>query len=334
MRSPDPTPCNHHHSFDTGNEAGERGTRLVMIITAVMMVVEITAGWWFNSMALLADGWHMSSHALAIGLSTFAYTAARRYAHDHRFAFGTWKIEVLAGFASAVFLMGIAAYMVIGSVERLLAPSPIRFREAIVVAVVGLAVNVVCALILHRAHEHQHAHDHAAGHRHHHDLNLRSAYLHVLTDALTSVLAIAALAGGMLFGWLWLDPAMGIVGATLVAIWAWGLIADTTAVLLDREMDHPIVEEVRRAVQEQFSWSQSCEIADLHIWRVGRRHYACIISLVSQNPALTPKTVRDGLDRFSALAHVTVEINRHPVGPSPRPAHASSEADSPTRAGP
>jgi len=310
MRSSEPASWNHRHVFDTGNEAAERGTRVVMVITAVMMVVEIVAGWWFNSMALLADGWHMSSHALAIGLSAFAYAAARRYAHDHRFAFGTWKIEILAGFASAVFLMGIAGYMVIGSVERLLAPTPIRFREAIVVAAVGLAVNVVCALILHRAHEHQHAHDHAAGHPHHHDLNLRSAYLHVLTDALTSVLAIVALAGGMVFGWLWLDPVMGIVGAALVAIWAWGLIGDTTAVLLDREMDHPIVGEVRRAVEEKFPWSGSCKIADLHVWRVGRRHYACIISLVSQDPAVTPDTVRDDLTRFSALAHVTVEINR------------------------
>ena len=215
-----PADSRHSHVFNVGNHAAERSTRAVMWITAAMMVVEIAAGWWYNSMALLADGWHMSSHALAIGLSAFAYAAARRYSRDPRFAFGTWKIEILGGFASAILLLGIAALMVAGSIERLLAPGAIGYREAIVVAVVGLMVNVVCALILGHAHDHDHDHDHHDdGHdHHHHDLNLRSAYIHVIADAATSVLAIAALTGGLLFGWAWLDPVMGIVGAILVAL--------------------------------------------------------------------------------------------------------------------
>ncbi len=214
MHTHDLTPWIHDHRFDKGSAAAERSTKAVMWITATTMVVEIWAGWTFNSMALLADGWHMSSHALAIGLSAFAYVAARRYAGDSTFAFGTWKIEILGGFASALLLVGIAGLMVFGSVERLFNPHQIQFQQAIAVALVGLVVNVVCAVILERG-----GHDHDAesqGHPHH-DLNLRSAYVHVVADAATSVLAIIALAGGMLWGWIWLDPVMGIVGAGLVA---------------------------------------------------------------------------------------------------------------------
>jgi Co/Zn/Cd efflux system component len=215
MHTDDLSQWTHHHRFDTGNEAGERGARSVMWITLAMMVVEIVAGWSFNSMALLADGWHMSSHALAIGLSAFAYAAARGHAADGRYAFGTWKMEVLAGFASAILLLGIAALMVYGSVERIITPQPIHYVEAIAVAAVGLAVNLVSAWILGTAHHHDHHHDseqlhgnaHRHGAEHHHDLNLKSAYLHVAADAATSVLAIVALAGGWLWGWSWLDPA-------------------------------------------------------------------------------------------------------------------------------
>ena len=253
MHTDDLSAWTHDHVFNEGNHAAERGTRAVMWITAAMMVVEILAGWWFNSMALLADGWHMSSHAVAIGLSAFAYAAARRYARDPRFAFGTWKIEVLGGFASAIFLLGVAATMVFASVERMFSPQPIHYREALVVAAVGLVVNIVCALILAGAHEHhdhhhhhgEHAHGHHAHHGDHQDLNLRSAYLHVVADAVTSVLAIIALFGGWLYGWSWLDPTMGIVGAVLIAVWAKNLLGETGKVLLDREMDHPVVEEIR-----------------------------------------------------------------------------------------
>ncbi|MDD5250793.1 MAG: CDF family Co(II)/Ni(II) efflux transporter DmeF [Rhodocyclaceae bacterium] len=301
----------HPHVFDEANFAAERGTRLVMLITAAMMVVEIVAGWWYNSMALLADGWHMSSHALAIGLSAVAYMAARRYAHDPRFAFGTWKIEVLAGFSSALFLLGIAAWMVVSSVERLYSPQSIHFGEAIVVAVIGLIVNIVCALILgnaHHGHDHDHGHD-GHGH-HHHDLNLKAAYLHVVADAATSVLAIVALAGGMLFGWTRLDPVMGIVGAVLVAAWARTLIRDTGRILLDCEMDNPVVDAVREAIHGDPSWGASTRIADLHVWRVGKQRYACIVGVVTGAAEATPDAIKATLARHEELAHITVEINR------------------------
>lgn len=308
----------HDHAFNEGNPKAERGTRMVMWITAVMMVVEIIAGWWFNSMALLADGWHMSSHAFAIGMSAFAYAAARKYADDARFAFGTWKIEVLGGFASAIFLLGVAVLMVVGSVERIVSPQPIHYQEAIVVALLGLVVNIICALILgnahhhdqgHHHHAHHHDHGHAHGH-HHHDLNLKSAYLHVIADAATSVLAIIALVGGMLYGWAWLDPVMGIVGAMLVASWAKGLLIETGTVLLDREMDHPVVAEIREVV-EPVPNAGDTRITDLHVWRVGQGTYACEISLLTRDGALTPAKVREQLSIHDEIVHVTVEINRY-----------------------
>jgi cation diffusion facilitator family transporter len=302
----------HDHVFDTGSAVAERSTRIVMWITAATMVVEIVAGWWFNSMALLADGWHMSSHAVAIGLSAMAYATARRYATDPRFTFGTWKIEVLGGFASAIFLLGVALMMVVASVERILAPQPIQYREAIVVAVLGLAVNVVCALILGRAHHHDHGHAHAHGpddhHHHHHDLNLRSAYLHVIADAATSVLAIVALVGGLIYGWSWLDPVMGIVGAILVANWARGLIVDTSKVLLDREMDHPVVDEIRDAVEAGPEGGDT-KIADLHVWRVGKQVYSCALTVVTHDRSLTPNDVRRRLAVHEEIVHSTIEVH-------------------------
>lgn len=303
----------HDHVFDPGSAAAERGTRAVMWITAVAMVVEIAAGWWFNSMALLADGWHMSSHALAIGLAVVAYAAARRHAKDPRFAFGTWKIEVLAGFAGAILLLGVAALMVVGSIERILSPQAILYREAIVVAVLGLGVNVVCALILGQAHHHDHDHGHSHSHDHHHghDLNLKSAYLHVLADAATSVLAIVALAGGWLYGWSWLDPVMGIVGAVLVALWAKGLIAETAKVLLDREMDHPVVQEIRDVVQTGPEAGDT-RLTDLHVWRVGKQVYACALTVVTHDEDLTAATVRRRLAVHEEIVHATIEVHRCP----------------------
>jgi len=303
----------HEHVFDSGSHAAERGTRAVMWITAVTMIIEILAGWWFNSMALLADGWHMSSHTVAIGLSAFAYAAARHYATDPRFAFGTWKIEVLGGFASAIFLLGVALMMVVASVERIFSPQPIHYREAIFIAVIGLIVNVVCAVILARAHDHDHGHHHhhAQGHGHgdhHHDLNLKAAYLHVVADAATSALAIVALTGGWLYGWSWLDPVMGIVGAVLVAIWARNLLRETGAVLLDREMDHPIVEEIREVV-ETGPEDGDTRIADLHVWRVGKGKYSCALSVVTHDMNLTPVRVREQLARHDEIVHSTIEIH-------------------------
>ena len=307
----------HDHVFDESSETAERSTRLVMWITAAMMVLEITAGWLYNSMALLADGWHMSSHALAIGLSAMAYVTARTYAKDPRFAFGTWKIEVLAGFASALFLVGVAITMVIGSLERLISPQAIQYQEAMVVSVLGLAVNIVCALILGRAHHHDHGHDHGHSHEHahgahgahgHHDLNLKSAYLHVVADAFTSVLAIIALVGGWLYGWSWLDPVMGIVGAIMVALWAKGLLLETGKVLLDREMDHPVVAEIKDVVEAD---TQS-QVADLHVWRVGKKVYACALTVVTRDRALTPALVRERLSVHEEIIHSTIEIHQRP----------------------
>ena len=319
MHSHDLSAWRHDHVFDTGNAAAERGTRWVMWITLAMMAVEIAAGWFYNSMALLADGLHMSSHAVAIGLSAYAYATARRHAADPRYAFGTWKIEVLAAFASAVFLLVVVALMAWGSAERLFKPEPIHYPEAMAIAVIGLAVNLVCALILGKAHDHghhhHHGHDHGHDHQdhghHQHDLNLKSAYLHVIADAATSVAAIAALAGGWWLGWAWLDPVMGLVGAVLVAVWARGLIGETSKVLLDREMDHPVVDEIREVVAERGAASNTL-VADLHVWRVGRATYACAMTLVTHDDTLTPRHVREWLEVHEEIVHATLEIHRCP----------------------
>ena len=303
----------HEHVFDTGSAKAERGTHLVMWITLAMMVVEITAGLWFNSMALLADGWHMSSHALAIGLSAFAYAMARRYARDQRFAFGTWKIEVLAGFASAIFLLGVAGLMVFASIGRIVSPQPIHYTEAIAVALLGLAVNLASAVVLghaHHDHEHEHGH-HGPGHddhHGHHDLNLRAAYLHVMADAATSVLAIIALIGGWLYGWSWLDPVMGIAGAVLVAVWAKGLIVQSGKVLLDREMDAPVVAEIREVI-ETGSDAGEARITDLHVWRVGKKAYSCALTVVSHDRGLTALVVRERLGVHEEIVHSTIEVH-------------------------
>jgi len=303
----------HDHRYTTGNAAAERGTRLVTWITVATMLLEIIAGWWFNSMAVLADGWHMSSHALAIGLSAFAYGAARKYANDPSFAFGTWKIEVLASYTSAIFLLGVAAAMIFGSFERLLTPQDIHYPEAMAVAIFGLAINLICALILggahdHGHHHHDHGHDQGHGHQHdHHDLNLKAAYIHVLTDAATSVLAIAALAGGWFYGWAWLDPATGIVGAVLVAVWAKNLIVQSGRVLLDREMDHPVVAEIRDVIAALPADGQT-QLTDLHVWRVGTGAYACALSVLTHDAGLTPTSIRQALGIHQEIAHVTVEI--------------------------
>lgn len=315
MHTHNMTAFQHDHQFNAGNEAGERGTRLVMWITAAMMVVEIFAGWFTNSMALLADGFHMSSHAVAIGLSAFAYAAARKHSKDGRYAFGTWKIEILGGFASAIFLLVVVALMVYGSIERLFNPSPIHYKEAIAIAVVGLIVNIFSAFILGAAHDHGHSHGHAHEHGHggsdapHHDLNLKSAYVHVIADAATSVAAIAALIGGWMLGWSWLDPVIGIVGAIVVASWAKGLIVETSAVLLDREMNHPVVDEIREVIAEN-GVAGDTVIADIHVWRVGPATYSCALSLVTHDEQLTPAQVRGWLSIHEEVAHTTIEIQR------------------------
>lgn len=305
----------HSHVFDESNPLVERNTLWAVVLTAVMMVVEIAGGWLFNSMALLADGWHMSSHALALGLSVLAYGAARRYAHDTRFAFGTWKIEVLAGYTSALLLVGVAGLMLFQSVERLIAPSPIHYNEAIAIAVVGLLVNLVCAWLLKGGHGHSHDHAHHghephghAAHGHHQDLNLRSAYIHVVADAATSVLAIFALIGGKFWGASWLDPVMGIAGAGLVAVWAYGLLRDSGRVLLDAEMNAPVVAEIREVIAAS---PIRATLSDLHVWRVGKGKYSCIVSLVTSEN-VQPEYFKKQFRIHEELVHISVEINHCP----------------------
>lgn len=297
----------HVHDFDPGNPLGERGTRRVVLLTAAMMVVEIVAGWLTNSMALLADGWHMGTHVVALGIAAFAYWYARRHANDPRFAFGTWKVGVLAGFASAIVLGLVAVFMVYESVVRVMNPVPIRYGDAILVAIIGLAVNLLSAWFLHGHdghHDHGHSHGGNHAHGHGHDLNLRAAYLHVLADALTSVLAIVALLGGQFFGWDFLDPVMGIVGAVVISVWAWGLVRQTSRVLLDREMDAPVVQEIREALEDG-----DAVIVDLHVWRVGPGKFACIVGLVAANP-LPPDEYKRRVQIHEELVHVTVEVHR------------------------
>lgn len=294
----------HSHVFDEGNPLAEKNTARVVVLTALMMVVEIAGGYMLNSMALLADGWHMSSHALALGLSLLAYAFARRFARDARFAFGTWKIEVLGGYTSAILLVLVAGSMLFQSVERLISPSPIHYDLAIVIAIVGLLVNLACAWLLKGGHGHHHA-DHGHGH-HHHDLNLRSAYIHVIADAATSVLAILALIGGKYWGASWLDPVMGIAGAGLVAVWSYGLLRDSGRVLLDAEMNAPVVAGIREVIAAS---PTKAEISDLHVWRVGKGKYACILSLVTTDET-SPEYFRRQLGVHEELVHITVELNR------------------------
>ncbi|NIJ78478.1 cation diffusion facilitator family transporter [Xanthomonas campestris] len=312
--------CAQSHTFASANPLAERSTRKAVILTVVMMVVEIVGGWTLNSMALLADGWHMSSHALALGLALFAYRFARRNANDLRFSFGTWKVEVLGGYTSAILLLGVAGLMAFQSLERLFSPKPIQYQEATVIAVIGLLVNLICAWWLRDSHGHHHGHDHAHdghghghGHGHHHDghadLNLRAAYLHVMADAATSVLAIVALLAGMYWGVTWLDPIMGMVGAVLVAVWAGGLLRSTGRVLLDAEMDAPVVEEVKQVIAEL---PHAIDIGDLHVWRVGSDRYACVVSLVTA-ANIDADLVRTALQIHEELVHITVELQRPPA---------------------
>lgn len=309
----------HDHVFLGGNhERNERRTWLVIAITATMMVVEIVAGEVFGSMALIADGWHMSTHAGAMLIAALAYAYARRNARNPHFTFGTGKVGDLAGFASAVALALIALLIAWESAVRLYAPVAISFGEAIAVAVIGLVVNLVCAWLLRgdtsdhgHHHHHHHHHDHDHDHPHHDDHghgatdnNLRAAYLHVIADALTSVLAIAALVLGSLYGWTWMDPMMGIVGGLIIARWSWGLIRDTGRVLVDHgPVDENLPRQIRSAIE-----SPGDAIADLHVWQLGPGHYGAILSIRSREPR-APTAYREKLAHIAGLSHLTIEVD-------------------------
>lgn len=294
----------HHHYFNQEKKSAERKTLFVVLLTLSTMLIEIIAGWIYNSMALFADGWHMSTHATALSISLIAYILARKHANDKRFAFGTWKIEILGAYTSAI-LLGIVGLFVLGvSIERIFKPMEIIYDYALIVAIVGLIVNVVSALILQYDHNHHHHNDQEHHHHHEKDLNLQSAYIHVIADALTSVFAILALLGAKCYHWNWLDPFVGIIGSFLIFRWTFMLIKDTSGILLDREMDSPIIKEISEIIESD----GDSKISDLHFWRVAQNKYACILSIVAKNPCsiIAYKNKLKGIDE---LAHITIEIN-------------------------
>lgn len=295
----------HGHRFAGAAESvSERRTLLVVVLTGAMMVAEIVAGVMTGSMALLADGWHMGSHFAALGLAAFAYGFARRHAHDRRFTFGTGKVSPLSAFASASVLGLIAIVMAYESVQRLVSPVAIDFSTALIVAVIGLGVNLGSALLLSGGHHHHEPEDHGdEQHDHHHDHNLRAAYLHVLADALTSLLAIIALGGGVLLGLRWLDPVMGLAGAGVILWWSWGLIRRSSKVLLDMEANAVIAETIRSLIEAD----ADNRVADLHLWQVGTGHLALIVSIVTHHPR-PPEHYKGLLASVGSLSHVTVEV--------------------------
>lgn len=319
----------HSHAFGQDQKRpGETRTLIVIGITTIMMVVEIAAGIAFGSMALLADGLHMASHTAALSINAFAYIYARRHAHNEDFSFGTGKVNTLGGYTGAVLLAGFALVMAWESVDRLISPVEIAFNQAIFVAVVGLIVNGASVLILGQHHHpeqvqdlpdqydaHAHYHDHREdhhGHHHHHDHNLVSAYLHVLADALTSLLAIFALLGAKYFGFIWADPIMGIVGAVLVARWSLGLLYTTSTVLLDREGP----DDMRRIIKEKIEAEDDNRVADLHVWAVGPNIYSVIVSLVTHHPK-PPEHYKRLVPPGLGVMHMVVEV--HPCDERGRP---------------
>ncbi|MGU3347649.1 CDF family Co(II)/Ni(II) efflux transporter DmeF [Pseudomonas monsensis] len=295
----------HDHQFlGASHDENARRTLWVVALTFVMMIGEIAAGYITGSMALLADGFHMATHAGALGIAAAAYGFARRNANNRRYSFGTGKVGDLAGFASAMVL-GLVSLGIAGeSLFRLFEPTTVAFGEATVIAVVGLGVNILSAFLLmgHHGHDHGHQHDHSHAHHHHHDNNLRSAYVHVLADALTSVLAIAALLAGRYLGWVWLDPVMGIVGSIVIAKWAYNLMRDSAAVLLDTT-DEPVAAEIRELLET----SDDVRISDLHVWQVGPQARAAIVSVVAA-AGVTAEAIRERLAPVHELSHLTVEL--------------------------
>ena len=302
----------HDHVFlGSRHVHHERRTWLVVALTAMMMIGEITVGWYSGSMALLADGWHMATHAAALGIAGFAYLFARRQASNTLFTFGTGKFGDLAAFSSAIILAMIAAQIAYESVVRLINPVPIAYGEAIAVAGLGLAVNLVSAWLLRDDHSHHHGHAQDRHHdHHHHDNNLRAAYIHVMADAATSILAIVALVVAMYSQWVWADPAVGIVGSLVIASWAVGLIRASGAVLLDANADKSLETIIRERIE-----TKGDRVTDLHLWQIGPGHRAAVISVISDHP-LPPATYKRRLGGLRGLSHVTVEVVTCPHEPA------------------
>ncbi|MBE9193897.1 CDF family Co(II)/Ni(II) efflux transporter DmeF [Synechocystis sp. LEGE 06083] len=298
----------HSHNFANQHQSpAEKNTKIVMVLTAVTMVAEIIAGTVFGSMALLADGWHMATHVAAFGITLFAYQYARRHASNPQYTYGTGKVSVLGGFASAVALGVVAFMMAFESVGRFFDPHGIQFSEAIAVAILGLLVNLASAWLLQDHDDHHHHGHHHDAHHHNHghqDHNLRAAYFHVLADALTSVLAIIALVAGKFWGWIWLDAAMGLVGAAVIIRWAYGLVHDTSAILLDGSVDKKIQLEILTALETD----SDNRVTDLHVWYLNENYLAATIALVTHFPK-SPEYYKQQLSHISALAHVIVEVN-------------------------
>lgn len=290
----------HRHDFSFIHEKGEKRTKQVFVLTAITMIGEIAAGAAFGSMALLADGWHMGTHAAAFLITIFAYRYSRKHAENRQFTYGTGKVGVLGGFASAVALAVVALLVAVESVARLFNPLPIRFNEALAVAAIGLAVNLFCAYLLQGHHDDDHTH----GHSHHHDHNLRGAYLHVMADALTSVLAIIALLFGKYFGWSWPDPVIGIVGSLLIARWSYGLLNDTSSILLDRNIDSELMHDITKSIESD----SDNRVSDIHVWKVGPLDYSATISIVTRF-AQNPDYYKNLLTDYKELSHLTIEVN-------------------------
>jgi cation diffusion facilitator family transporter len=302
MHTTDISAWKHEHNFTDDTSSAEKRTLRVVMLTGAMMLVEIVAAYFFHSMALMADGWHMGTHVAAFALAAVAYSYGRRHAKDARFTFGTGKVGVLGAFTSAIVLSIIALLIAADSLHRLFAPQAIHFREAIIIAIVGLFVNLLSAFMLkddhHHGHDHGHAHDH-------HDLNLKAAYIHVLADTFTALGAVFALTAGYFLGWVWLDPAMGLVGTIVILSWAWTLLRDSGSILLDHvpaSSDLPVV------IREGIETDGDSKIADLHIWQVGAGKFAAIIGVVAHHPR-TPDEYRAALKIHEELVHVTIEVH-------------------------
>lgn len=303
MHTTDISIWQHEHNFSGDTSSAEKRTRRVVVLTGGMMLVEIVAGYFFHSMALVADGWHMGTHVAAFVLAALAYSYGRRHAKDARFTFGTGKVGVLGAFTGAIVLSIIALVIAGDSIHRLLAPQVIQFRQAIVVAVVGLVVNLISALML-KDEPHHHRHGDGDAHEHHHDLNLKAAYVHVLADTFTALGAVVALSAGYFLGWVWLDPVMGLVGTVVILSWAYTLLRDTGSILLDRV---PVSSDLPEVIREGIENDGDSKIADLHIWQVGVSKFAAVISIVAHKPK-TPEEYRQALKIHEELVHVNVEV--------------------------